>query len=852
MAMDQLKQVGKLLLYPRVQYRRLFGGDGGSKDGEPDNHYTKRGQRLTLRDIFLNPALLLGGLIVGGLFLIVLFGPLIAPINPYIGGQHVVSHYDSEREVWVHPPLDPSEEYPLGTDEWGNDILSMLLYGARNTLVLCAFITMVRIVLGLVFGAYAGWNEGKPGDQVVMGMIGVLTAIPMLISSMILIYALDIRRGLPVFIIALSIIGWTEIAQYIRSEFLVIRKTPYIEGAYAVGARNITIAVRHVLPNILPKLLVITFLEIGAVLILLGELGFVGVYIGGGSHIATGDEITGINVVNLAEVPEWGAMLAEGYRWLRAKPFVVFPPAIAFFVAVLGFNSFGEGLRRLMEKRYVNTSFLLKKRMLLVGAIITFGTVFIINNTGPAPWFNKLAQSFDSQIAYAHARELSTMDGRGLGQAGGTQAAVYIAETFQAYGLQPGWKHGSYTYPLTTRLVYPNSQPRLALINPTGGIIHEYHHQIDFGYMIEEHAGGGQIEFPVTFLGFDQEGASINWESYKGLDLRDRIVLLVEGNAPEDISNEIIIRGGRGILWVVGNSRDDIRSQIQLADPNREYLAEPSVPIFRIRPEVATQMLAPLGFTIADLFNNQIDVEQSGYGWYTKPLDTIMKMDISFNNPEEVTIPIVLGYRLGSDYELANQMVVLFANYDGLGIDPDGTFFVGANHNASGMGILLEVARLWEEQSLEPRRSVLFVAWGGEGLSDLAAQAFINSADSFRHLPSPSSNPPLSPQVLFQLDYAGAGGDEIFIHPYSSERLAELVESTAEEMEISITDENAEELSDLQILRVERGNSIYLSWQQELASPAADTFDRIDAVKLQDLGQVFSRAITQIVRQTNF
>ena len=851
--MNQLKQLSKLLLYPRVQYRRMFGdGEDGGKDGEPEAYVTTGGQRLSFRDFLLNPALLLGGLIVFGLFAIVLFGPLIAPINPYIGGQHVVSHYDSEKGVWVHPPLEPSQDYPLGTDEWGNDILSMLLYGARNTLVLCAFITMVRIVLGLVIGAYAGWNEGKPGDQVVMGVIGVLTAIPMLISSMIIIYALDIRRGLPVFIIALSIIGWTEIAQYIRSEFLVIRKTPYIEGAYAVGARNFTIAVRHVLPNILPKLLVITFLEIGAVLILLGELGFVGVYIGGGSHIATGDEITGINVVTLSEVPEWGAMLAEGYRWLRAKPFVVFPPAIAFFIAVLGFNSFGEGLRRLMEKRYVNTSFLLKKRMLLVVALITFGTVFIINNTGPAPWFNKLAQSFDSQVAYGHARDLSAMDGRGTGQAGGNQAAVYIAETFQAYGLQPGWKQGSYTYPLTTRLVYPNSQPRLALVDTTEGVVHEYRHQIDFGYMIEGHAGSGQIEFPVTFLGFDQEDESIDWESYKGLDLRDQIVLLVEGNAPENIIDEIIIRGGRGILLVVGNSRDDIRSQIQLADPVREYLAEPSLPVFRIRPEVADQILSQNGSNLPDLFNSRTGIQQRGDGWYTKLVDAIVQMEVSFNDPEEVTIPIVLGYRLGSDYELANQMVVLFANYDGLGIDPDGTIFVGANHNASGIGILLEVARLWKEQNLEPRRSVLFVAWGGEGLSDPAAQAFINSANSFRHLPSPRSNPPLSPQILFQLDYAGAGGDDIFIHPYSSERLAELVETTADEMEISITDENAGELSDIQILRVERGNSIYLSWQQELALPTADTFDTIDAVKLQELGQILSRTITQIVRQANF
>ncbi len=850
--MDQLKQVGKLFLHPRIQYQRLFGEEGGSQDNQPGNHSTKKGQRLIWRDVLLNPALLLGGVIVAGLFMVVLFGPLIAPINPYIGGQHIVSHYDSEKGEWIHPPLNPSEEYPLGTDEWGNDILSMLLYGARNTLVLCTFITMVRIILGLVIGAYAGWNEGKPGDQFVMGIIGVLTAIPMLISSMIIIYALDIRQGLPVFIVALSIIGWTEIAQYIRSEFLVIQKMPYIEGAYAIGARNFTIAVRHVLPNILPKLLVITFLEIGAVLILLGELGFIGVFIGGGSHIATGDEITGINVINLSEVPEWGAMLAEGYRWLRSKPFIVFPPAIAFFIAVLGFNSFGEGLRRLIEKRYVNTSFLLKKRMLLLAVMITFGTVFIINNTGPAPWFNKLAQSFDSQIAYNHTRELSVMNGRGIGQAGGTQAAAYIAETFQAYGLQPGWKHSSYTYTYTTRLVYPNSQPRLALVEKTGPVIKEYRHQIDFGYIIEGHASGGQIEFPVTFLGFDQETASINWESYIGLDLRDRIVLVVEGNAPDEIINEIIIRGGRGILWVVGSSRDDIRSQIQLADPNLEYLAEPGVPIFRIRPEVATELLTQKGINFANLLNNQADIEQHGAGWYTKLLDITLLMEVSFDEPEEITIPIVLGYKLGSDYELANQLVVIFANYDGLGIDPDGTIFVGANHNASGVGILLEIARLWKEQNLEPRRSVLFVAWGGEGLSDPAPQAFINSVDSFRHLPAPRANPPLSPQFLIQVDYAGAGGDDIFIHPNSSERLAQLVETTANDLEVSVTDENAEELKDIPILRVSRGNSIYLGWQQELASAATDTFDRIDTVKMQELGQILSRTITQIVRQANF
>jgi len=188
-----------------------------------------------------------------------------------------------------------------------------------------------------------------------------------------------------VFILALSLVGWTEITQYIRSEFLILRKMPYIDGARAVGSRNFAIAVRHVLPNLMPQILVISFLELGAVLMLLGELSFVGVFIGGGGNLSLGDEISGITVVTYSQVPEWGAMLAEGYRWLRAKPFIVFPPAFAFFIAVVGFNSLGEGLRRLIETYHINTNFLLRKRMVLGVVALTFATAFVINNTGPAP-----------------------------------------------------------------------------------------------------------------------------------------------------------------------------------------------------------------------------------------------------------------------------------------------------------------------------------------------------------------------------------------------------------------------------------------------------------------------------------
>ena len=158
--MDFLKRVFSFILNPRVSAAAYPGITGAAgKSGEFDALDDAR-RRSFLRAALTNFPLMLGSLIVLGLFLLILFGPLWAPRNPYIAGEHIVPHFNTQKGEWISPPLEPSAEYPLGTDQWGNDILSLLLYGARNTLVACAFITMVRVFLGLSLGAFAGWNEG--------------------------------------------------------------------------------------------------------------------------------------------------------------------------------------------------------------------------------------------------------------------------------------------------------------------------------------------------------------------------------------------------------------------------------------------------------------------------------------------------------------------------------------------------------------------------------------------------------------------------------------------------------------------------------------------------------------------
>lgn len=850
--MKAARQLLDMLVYPRARLDKMPSlspeEPNSAALGTPSGRRGRRGFSKAL----LNFPLIFGALIVLGLFLVVLFGPVWATSNPYIASKHIQPHLDSETGEWISPPLEPSSEYPLGTDEYGNDILSMLLYGARNTLIAAAFIAMARIILGVGFGAYAGWNEGSLGDRTVMGAIGVIAAVPALIIGMILIYSLDIRRGLPVFIVALTVIGWTEIAQYIRGEFLVLRKRSFIEGARSVGATNFAIAVRHVLPNLLPTLLVITFLEVAAVLLLFGELGFVGVYIGGGSHITIGDELTGTTLVTLSEIPEWGAMLAEGYRWLRAKPFIVYPPAAAFFIAVIGFTALGEGLRRFIENHHVSTNFLLRKRMIVIVLALTIATIFIINNTGPAPWLARVAEAFDADSAYGHTQALTEMEGRGAGQSGAQEAADFIAEKFEQYGLNPGWRQSEYIYPMENRIVRPVTQPELVILDNLGQEVESFQHQIDFGFDIEDHGGSGAAEFPVSYLLFSDDESAYSWESYRGLELQDRIILLVEGNAPSDFATEALIRGAKGVLWITEDDVEAVRSQVQLAYPDQLYLQNPTIPTLRVRPHVAQAIVAQAGLNLSDLTGAGAIISQEGPGWRVYDLESTVRMSLDLGPVDETTTPVVLGHLMGSDFTIANELVVVVANYDGMGIEPDDTVFEGANRNAAGVSMLLEVARLWQQQELDPRRSVLFIAWGGGALENTGVNEFLADERSIRHLPANATRNRLAARVVIQLDYLGAGGDTLLIHPRSNSHLAELLEESAADVGIAVDPDPGDLMPSIERWSAPQSAWLSFAWNESEVSPIEDTMERVEPEKLQSIGQVISHVLTQIVRQTRY
>jgi hypothetical protein len=313
-----------------------------------------------------------------------------------------------------------------------------------------------------------------------------------------------------------------------------------------------------------------------------------------------------------------------------------------------------------------------------------------------------------------------------------------------------------------------------------------------------------------------------------------------------------LIRGAVGVIWINRTDSDEVRSQIQLANANSDYLRNPNIPIFRVRPSVAQQLLEPSGWTLERLLDDDPSVE-NGTPWYTHDLNSQVLLSLALTEPEMVQVPSVIGYIPGSDLDLADEVVVLFTYYDGLGTDPDGTVFPAVNHNATSVAMLLELARLWQEQDLDTRRTTMFVAWGGEGLEESGAKLWIDDPFNFRHIRSQAARGNVSPAILLQLDFVGAGGEMIVVESDSpADRLSVLIEETAVEVESPLLNSDDETALSSEIVSTRIGSYALVGWQDAGVSPEQDTLERIDATKLQQFGELFALVLTKLARETRY
>ncbi len=298
---------------------------------EEPKELAKRAPRIPV-----NWPLLFGSLIVFIVAAIAIAGPRLSPRDPL--EENVIVKIDDE---WEIPPVPAFKylQFPLGTDQFGRDMLSRILWAVRPTLTMVAVVALVRLLLGTTIGLGAGWSSGRLGTWLDT-LITAALAIPVFIVTLGAIAMLGAEMGLMAFIIGFSINGWGETARIVREQTLAIKSQLYIEAARAMGASQRQILTGHVLRQIMSMVWMLFAFEISNTLMVTAGLGFLGYYIGGDVWIEVGDFVSR----RVSGMPELGQMLATSWVSL-IEPWPMVLTGTMIFISVLGFNLLGEGLR---------------------------------------------------------------------------------------------------------------------------------------------------------------------------------------------------------------------------------------------------------------------------------------------------------------------------------------------------------------------------------------------------------------------------------------------------------------------------------------------------------------------------
>ena len=284
-----------------------------------------------------NIALVIGLLGVVVLAIVALFGSSMTASDPQ--AQRLVLFFPDG--VFKVPPTPPDPYYPLGTDPLGRDQLSRILWGARLTFTVVLLALILRTTLALLFGLVSGWRRGRLDDLLTL-ITNAVAGVPQLLLALLIAILLR-EQAILGFVIALGLVGWAEGAQFVRGEVARIRRAPYVEAATAIGSATRGILTRHVMRGLSPQLFGLIALEAGGTLLLLAELGFLGVFISG--FVFQLDDRNQIILPVRDRAPEWGQMLAGAQAYAFSNQYVAIAPGVVVAAAVFIFNLLGEGVR---------------------------------------------------------------------------------------------------------------------------------------------------------------------------------------------------------------------------------------------------------------------------------------------------------------------------------------------------------------------------------------------------------------------------------------------------------------------------------------------------------------------------
>jgi oligopeptide transport system permease protein len=311
-----------------------------------------------MRRLLRNRAAIIGLMTIVLLILMAIFASVIA-IKPYADQVLVDQNRVPEWLVKVFPTMKGyakiSNDYPLGADYVGRDLFSRLVYGARISLSVAFIGPLISLFIGVIYGSISGYFGGRV-DNVMMRIVDILYAFPSLLFIILLMaffrstisdiqpgtfaYALsklDESMGGMLFIfIGIGLTAWETMARLTRGQVLSVREKEFIEAAHTIGASNLRIIFRHILPNIIGPLVVAETLAIPGYISLEAFLSFIGLGV-------------------TPPTPSWGSMISDGSRALRTYPNQALFPALALAITMFSFNFLGDGLRDALDPRLRGT-----------------------------------------------------------------------------------------------------------------------------------------------------------------------------------------------------------------------------------------------------------------------------------------------------------------------------------------------------------------------------------------------------------------------------------------------------------------------------------------------------------------
>ncbi len=286
------------------------------KDLELELDKTRSGSQDFLKRLFKSKSAIFGILIIMILIISAILAPLIAPFE-----------YDAQSLRDMLKP--PSNENLFGTDEFGRDIFSRIVYGTRISLQVGFIAVGLSLVLGVILGALAGYYGGIV-DYIISAITDIAWAFPITLLAICFIAALG--PSLVNVLIAVALVSWAAFARLVRGQFLSLREQEFVEAARALGMSDSRIIFKHMLPNALAPIIVLTTMEVPKAIIVESSLSFLGL----GAQPPT---------------PSWGSIMSSGRSYIMQAPWIAVFPGVMIMLVVLGFNLFGDALRDALDPR---------------------------------------------------------------------------------------------------------------------------------------------------------------------------------------------------------------------------------------------------------------------------------------------------------------------------------------------------------------------------------------------------------------------------------------------------------------------------------------------------------------------